>query len=192
MEPDKEFQAEVMNQVIIRLGEMEKQHAQVPDYTIQFDMIKEQLTEFVERYAKDNQELIAAIGKLNIAYPAGQISKVLSEVRLILIEVRNRLSVTVTHQLSPKTKLAVVLSVIKYLVTVIAIGLCAHFWTRNSELDAYEIKYRMLKQVIPKPVNWVDSIYMMNPSQAETTTKELEGNPNAVPVKSKHKKSKRK
>ncbi len=129
---------------------------------------------FLLTYNKENAELKAAIGQLNISYPAELIQNTLSEVKTILEAVRKSLPVKVKHEFDPKTEGWIIAGLILLIVTAISTGLCGHLWAENNRLQAVDIMYRLLKQVDKSATKWADSIYTSNPDEAEKAVIRME------------------
>jgi len=175
-------QDEIIDSLIKKVTDQEKREPKTTDYTLHFEALQKIFEMFLARYNKENAELKAAIGQLNISYPAEQIQNTLSEVKTILEAVRKSLPVKVKHEFDPKTKGWIIAGMILLIVTAISTGLCGHLWAENNRLQANDIKYRLLQQVATNSTKWADSIYTGNPDEAEKTVIRME---NAKTIKEK-------
>ena len=126
------------------------------------------------KYNKESEELKAVVGQLNISYLAGQIQNTLTESKGILEAIRKALPVRVKHQFNFKTKGWIIAGMILLIVTAISTGLCGHLLAENDRLQAVDIKYRLLQQVDTSSTKWADSIYTINPDEAEKTVIRME------------------
>ena len=160
-------QDEIIDSLIKKVTDQEKREPKTTDYTLHFEALQKIFEMFLARYNKENAELKAAIGQLNISYPAEQIQNTLSEVKTILEAVRKSLPVKVKHEFDPKTKGWIIAGMILLIVTAISTGLCGHLWIRNNRLQAVDVKYRLLQQVDTSSTRWADSVYTNNPDEAE-------------------------
>ncbi len=167
-------QDEIIDSLIKKITDQEKREPKTVDYTLHFEALQKIFEMFLLRYNKENAELKAAIGQLNISYPAEQIQNTLSEVKTILEAVRKSLPVKVKHEFDPKTKGWIIAGMILLIVTAISTGLCGHLWAENNRLQAVDIKYRLLRQVDTSSTKWADSIYTGNPDEAEKTVIRME------------------
>lgn len=167
-------QDEIIDSLIKKITDQEKREPKTVDYTLHFEALQKIFEVFLVRYNNENAELKAAIGQLNISYPAEQIQNTLSEVKTILEAVRKSLPVKVKHEFVPKTKGWIIAGMILLIVTAISTGLCGHLWAVSNRIQAVEIKYRLLQQVDTSSTKWADSIYTNNPDEVEKTVIRME------------------
>lgn len=167
-------QDEIIDSLIKKITDQEKREPKTVNYTLHFEALQKIFEMFLLRYNKENAELKAAIGQLNISYPAEQIQNTLSEVKTILEAVRKSLPVKVKHEVDPKTKGWIIAGMILLIVTAISTGLCGHLWLENNRLQANDIKFRMLRQCYPIQANWAEQYYFNNPNTVENETIRLE------------------
>lgn len=147
---------ELMDSIVKKVTEIDRREIKTTDYTPHFEALK------------------AAIGRLNISYPAEQIKNTIAESKGILEAIRKALPVKVKHQFDFKTKGWIIAGMILLIVTAISTGLCGHLWAENNRLQAIDIKYRLLQQVDTSSTKWADSIYTSNPDEAEKTVIRME------------------
>ncbi len=171
---DKNITEEIIDQLIIKVGELEKREFTVPDYTFQFEALKHSYENSMLRHAIEVEEFKAFLGQLKVNFPAEQIQNNLTDVKGILGTIQKALPLKHKHQFDFNTKGWIISGMILLIVTAICTGLSAHLWVENSNLKAVNIKYRMIRQVYPYATNWADSVYTKSPADAEAATTKLE------------------
>jgi len=165
---------EIVDSLIKKIDELEKQELKSPDYTVHFEALKKIFEVFLVRYNKENAELKIAISQINISYPTEQIKSVLAEVKPIVEVIRKSLPVKVKHEFNLNTKGFIIAGLILLIVTAISGGLCGYLLTENNSLQIIEIKYRLVRQVDSVTTKWADSVYASNPVETEKNVSKLE------------------
>lgn len=160
---------ELVDSIIKKLDVIEKKDLKPADYTIHFEALKQIFEVFLLRYNKESSGLMEAVGKLNIEYPAGQIQNNFAELKAILEAIKKELPIKVRHQLDTKTKAWVIFLII----AAISLSLNAYLWTENTQLQAVDIKYRLLNQLASTDTQLADSVYTADPDKAEKIVNEL-------------------
>jgi hypothetical protein len=165
---------ELMDSIVKKVTEIDKREIKITDYTPQFEALKQIFEVFLLKYNKESEALKAVVGQLNISYPAEQIKNTIAESKGILEAIRKALPLKVKHQFDFKTKGWIIAGMILLIVTAISTGLCGHLWAENNRLHVVGIKYRLLQQVDTSSTKWADSIYTINPDEAEKTVIRME------------------
>ncbi|QEM03143.1 hypothetical protein DIU31_006255 [Mucilaginibacter rubeus] len=171
---EKSIDDEIIDQLIKRVTEMEKKAEKIQDYTPHFEALKEIFKVFLVRYNKESAEQIAAIAKMNIAYPAEQIQKQQVETRSILEAIRKALPIKLKYSLDFKSKGVLIALAVIFIYLASATGLIIYLWKENTHLEAVEVKFRMIKQVAPEIGLWADTTYLNNPGLAEKMVTKFE------------------
>ncbi|MDP9080329.1 MAG: hypothetical protein M3O71_23125 [Bacteroidota bacterium] len=160
---------ELVDSIIKKLDAIEKMDLKPADYTAHFEALKQIFEVFLLRYNKESNGLMEAVSKLNIEYPAEQIQNNLAELKTILEAIKKELPIKVRHQLDTKTQGWVIL----LFVIVISLILNGYLWTENTRLQAVDIKYRLLNQLVPTDTQIADSVYTADPDKTEKMVSEL-------------------
>lgn len=171
---EKNITEEIIDQLIIKVCELEKREFTVPDYTPQFEALQHSYETGMLRHDKVVEEFKVSLGQLKVNYPAEQIQNNLTEVKGILATIQKSLPIRHKHQFDFNTKGWIISGMILLIMAAICTGLSAHLWVENSNLKVVNIKYRMIRQVYPYTTNWADSVYTKSPADAETATTKLE------------------
>jgi hypothetical protein len=180
---EKTVNDEIIDQLVKRVTEMEKKAEKIQDYTPHFEALKEIFKVFLVRYNKESAEQIAAIGKMNIAYPAEQIQKQQTEMRGILDAIKQALPIKVKNFLDFKSKGVLIALAAIFIYLTMSTGLNIYLWKENTHLEAIEVKYRMIKQVAPEIGLWADTTYLNNPGIAEKMVTKFESEEEAQKTK---------
>ncbi len=169
---EKSTNDEIIDQLVIKVNEIDKREIRFPDYTPYFEDLKKWLAEHLPDYNKPIDELKAAVNQHNLEYPATKIQVQLDEVKAIMARIPK--TVKHDHYFDPKSRGWIIAGVILLIVTAISTGLNAHLWLENSRLQANDIKFRMIRQSYPIQANWAEQHYYNNPDTAESETIRLE------------------
>lgn len=189
---EKNITEEIIDQLIIKVGELEKREFTAPDYTPQFEALQHSYETAMLRHDKKVEEFKVSLGKLKVNYPAAQIQNDLTDIAGILATIQKSLPIKHKHQFDFNTKGWIISGMILLIMAAICTGLSAHFWVENSNLKVVKIKYRMIRQVYPYAASWADKVYTQSPADAEAATTKLENGvvKEAKPTKS-HKRIRR-
>jgi hypothetical protein len=160
---------ELVDSIIKKMDAIEKKDLKPADYTVHFEALKQIFEVFLIRYNKENTGLMEAVRKLNVEYPAWQIQNNLAELKTILEAIKKELPIKVRHQLDTKAKAWVTFLII----AAISLSLNAYLWTKNTRLQAFDIKYRLLNQLAPVDTQIADSVYTADPDKAEKMVNEM-------------------
>jgi hypothetical protein len=171
---EKNITEEIVDQLIIKVGELEKREFTVPDYTHQFEALQHSYEAGMQRHDKEVEEFKASLGQLKVNYPAAQIQNNLTDVKGILATIQKSLPIKHKHQFDFNTKGWIISGMLLLIVAAISTGLSAHLWVENNNLKAINIKYRMIRQIYPYATDWADSVYTQSPAYAEAATIKLE------------------
>ncbi len=171
---EKSITEEIIDQLIIKVGELEKREFTVPDYTPQFEALQHSYETGMLKHDNEMEEFKVSLEQLKVNYPAEQIKNNLTDVKGILATIQKSLPIKHKHQFDFNTKGWIMSGMILLIVTAICTGLSAYLWVENSNLKAVNIKYRMIRQVYPYATNWADSVYTKSPADAEAATTKLE------------------
>lgn len=151
---EKSIAAEIQNDLIKKVEELEKKEIKFPDYTPQFEEVK------------------AAISQLNTQYPVEKFQSQLDEfgVKIDLIPK----AIPVKHILDVETKKVLKLFVILIMLVIVSVGITVHLLFRNHELQAGADKFHMIRQSAPAIALWADSTYLADPHEAIRKADSLE------------------
>jgi hypothetical protein len=151
---EKSIAAEIQNDLIKKVEELEKREIKFPDYTPQFEEVK------------------AAISQLNTQYPVEKIQSQLDEfgVKIDLIPK----SLPVKHILDVETRKVLKVFVILILLVIVSVGITVHLLFRNYDLQAGADKFHMIRQSSPGIALWADTTYLADPEQAIRKADSLE------------------
>jgi hypothetical protein len=171
---EKNITEEIIDQLIIKVGELEKREFTVPDYTPQFEALQHSYETSMLRHNNEVEEFKVSLEQLKVNYPAEQIQNNLTDVKGILAIIQKSLPIKHKHQFDFNTKGWIISGMILLIVSAICTGLSAHLWVENSTLKVVSTKYRMIRQVYPYATSWADSVYTKSPADAEAATTKLE------------------
>jgi hypothetical protein len=151
---EKSIAAEIQNDLIKKVEELEKREIKFPDYTPQFD------------------ELKSIISQQNTQYPAERFQGQLDEfgVKIDLIPK----AIPVTHQLDIETKKVLKVFVILVLLVIVSVGSTVYLLFRNHELQTGADKFHMIRQSSPSIALWADTTYLADPKEAIRKADSLE------------------
>ncbi len=147
---EKNITEEIIDQLIIKVSELEKREFTVPDYTPQFEALRQSYEGCMLRHDKEVEEFKAVLGQLKVNYPAEQIKNNLTDVKSILATIQKSIPIKHKHQFDFNTKGWIISGMILLMLAAICTGLSAHLWVENTTLKAVSTKYRMIRQVYPK------------------------------------------
>jgi hypothetical protein len=151
---EKSIAAEIQNNLIKKVEELEKREIKLPDYKPQFE------------------ELKSAINQLNTQYPAEKFQSQLDDfgVKIDLIPK----AIPVKHILDVKTKKVLKLFVILILIVIVSVGIAVHLVFCNYGLQASADKFHMIRQSHPAIALWADTTYLADPEAAIRKADSLE------------------
>lgn len=151
---EKSIAAEIQNDLIKKVEELEKREIKFPDYTPQFD------------------ELKSIINQQNTQYPAEEFQSQLNEfgVKIDLIPK----AIPVKHILDVETKKVLKLFAILVLLVIVSVGIAIHLLFRNRDLQAGADKFHMIRQSSPGIALWADTTYLADPKEAIKKADSLE------------------
>lgn len=170
----KNITEEIIDQLIIKVGELEKREFTAPDYTPLFEALQNSYEIGMLRHDKEVQEFKAVLGQLKVNYPADRIQNNLTDITGILATIQKSLPIKHMHQFDFKTKGWIISGMMLLIMAAICTGLSAHLWVDNTTLKAVNTKYRMIRQVYPYATSWADRVYTKSPADAEAATTKLE------------------
>jgi hypothetical protein len=171
---EKNITEEIIDQLIIKVSELEKREINIPDYTPQFEALQNSYETGMLRYDKEVQEFKAALGHLKVNYPAEQVQNNLTDIKGLLATIQKSIPIKHKHQFDFKTKGWIISGMTLLIVAAICTGLSTHLWVENTTFKAVSTKYRMIRQVYPYATSWADSVYTKSPADAEAATTKLE------------------
>lgn len=171
---EKSTNDEIIDQLVIKVSEIDKREIKFPDYAPYFEDLKKWVVDHLPDYTKPIDELKTAVIQHNLAYPATKIQDQLDEVKTIITSIPKTIPVKHNHYFDPKSKGWIITGVLLLIVTAISAGLNAHLWIENYRLQGNDIKFRMIRQTYPTQANWAEQYYFDNPDGAENETIRLE------------------
>jgi hypothetical protein len=155
-------QDEIIDSLIKKITDQEKREPKTADYTLHFEALQKIFEMFLLRYNKENAELKAAIGQLNISYPAEQIQNTLSEVKTILEAVRKSLPVKVKYEFDPKSKFLIKILLGLGISVAIMLATAISLWIENNRRTDETNKFLILRGFYPDVAGFIDSAYTNN------------------------------
>ncbi|MDX5438722.1 MAG: hypothetical protein LPK03_16095 [Pontibacter sp.] len=132
------------------------QFAEAPDYGAQFE------------------ELKALINRHDLSAQTLQIYAQIASFRDTITKLPKVLPVRHHHHFEDRSRVFVIGGIICLLTVAISVGLCLSLYRENSRLRDSDVKYRMIRQGYPDAGRRVDSIYHLNPEEAEGRVRQLE------------------
>jgi hypothetical protein len=151
---EKSIAAEIQNDLIKKVNELEKREIKFPDYTPQFE------------------ELKSAISRQSTQYPAEKFQSQLNDFGIKIDLIPKTLPVK--HQLDVETRKVLKVFVILILIVVASVGTAVHLLFRNHELQASADKFHMIRQNHPAIALWADTTYLADPEEAIRKADSLE------------------
>ena len=151
---EKSIAAEIQNDLIKKVDELEKREIKFPDYTPQFD------------------ELKSVINQQNTQYPSEKFQSQLDEfgIKIDLIPK----TIQVKHILDVETKRVLKVLVTLVILVIVSVGITVHLLFRNHGLQAGADKFHMIRQSSPGIALWADTTYLADPDQAIRKADSLE------------------
>jgi hypothetical protein len=151
---EKSIAAEIQNDLIKKVEELEKREIKFPDYTAQFE------------------ELKLVINQQSAQYPAEKFQSQLDEfgVKIDLIPK----AIPVKHILDVETKRVLKVLVILVILVIVSVGITVHLLFRNHGLQASADKFHMIRQSSPGIALWADTTYLADPDKAIRKADSLE------------------
>jgi len=171
---EKNINDEILDRIVIQLGDLDKRLSAFPDYTPQLENLSKSFDRFLQQDYGTHQEIKNSIEQPNADDSQKQVQTVLIETRAISESIKKMLPLKLVNTFDPKTKGWIISCTILLIVVALSTGLSGYLWKENSRLDDIDIKYRLAKQVGPTVTNWVDSIYLNNPEQAKRVLAKME------------------
>jgi hypothetical protein len=151
---EKSIAAEIQNDLIKKVEELEKREIKFPDYTPKFE------------------ELKLAIKGQNTQYQAEKFQSQLDDFRVKIDHIPKTISVK--HILDVETKKVLRVIVILILLVILSVGIAVHLLFRNHDLQASADKFHMIRQSYPSTALWADTTYLADPEEAIRKAENLE------------------
>ncbi|MEJ8802818.1 hypothetical protein [Pontibacter sp. H249] len=125
-------------------------------------------------YGAQFEELKALIQRHDLGVQALQIYAQIDSFRDTITKLPKVLPVRHHHHFEDRSRGFVIGSIVCLLAAAISVGLCLSLYRENSRLRENDIKNRMIRQTYPDAGHWVDSVYYLNPEEAERRVRQLE------------------
>ena len=125
-------------------------------------------------YAAKFEELRALIKRHDLGMQALQIYAQIASFRDTITKLPKVLPVRHHHHFEDRSQGFVIGGIVCLLAAAISVGLCLSLYRENSRLRENDIKYRMIREAYPDAGRWVDSVYYLNPEEAEGRVRQLE------------------
>jgi len=151
---EKSIAAEIQNNLIKKVEELEKREIKLPDYTPQFE------------------ELKSIMSQQSTQYPAEKFQSQLNEFRVKIDLIPKE--IPVMHKLDVETKKVLKVFVILVLLVIASVGIAVHLLFRNHGLQSSADKFHMIRQSSPGIALWADTTYLADPDQAIRKADSLE------------------
>lgn len=84
------------------------------------------------------------------------------------------------HHFSDKSKGTIIGVFLLLAAFAATLSVAFHLWQRNGELQASNVKYRMVRQYYPGAAAWAERTYMANPDSARVDVERLEAEQEAL------------
>jgi hypothetical protein len=151
---EKSIAAEIQNDLIKKVNELEKREIKFPDYTPKFE------------------ELKSAIKQQNTQYPAEKFQSQLDDfgIKIDLIPK----AIPVKYILDIETRRVLKVFVILILLVIVSVDIAVHLLFRNHGLQASADKFHMIRQRSPAIALWADTTYLADPDEAISKADSLE------------------
>lgn len=147
---------------------------EIKDYSGQLDELKELMTKNIE------QDKIAPIkeeiGKLVVATQnlAVIFQEIIKKQESLFRDFPNEMKIKLLHRFEDKTKGFIIGGVILLTLTAVLTGICFHLWSDNGKMRDNDVKFRMVRQMLPNIAYKADTLYHSDPKGMEKKTKQLE------------------
>jgi hypothetical protein len=171
---EKNINDEIIDQLIIKVGELEKREVNIPEYTAHFDTLQQTFEGFLQQYNKDSRALSVAIKQLRDIDPGPQVQNAIGNVKSLLEIIQKALPVKHRHHFDFNTKGWIMAGMLLLIAVAISTGLSGYLWKENNRLQAADIKYRLLRQVASAETKWADSVYTSDPDETKKMLVKLE------------------
>ena len=165
---------EIIEQLVIKVNELDKRKVDSLDYTPQFEALKILIQEQIPDYTKPLEELERLVIQHNLSYPSGEIQNQIIELKGIVAKIPKGIPVKHEHYFDPKSKGWVMAGVTLLIVVAITTGLSAHLYLENLHLEATDIMFRVAKQAYPEITREIEDRYAKDPEKMEAKLIELE------------------
>lgn len=170
--PDKSLLEEMVDDIIIRMDNMENQEIKITDYKQQFEslenLIRSSLTN--NNHHLSHNDLTKFFEQQKIV--SEQIQTQISEVKDVVTTMPK--SIPVKHSIDIKAKGITIVIASVFVILACLSGYCFHLYNKNERLEANDIKYRAIRRTAPKWTNWADTTYARNPEAMVNNTAKLE------------------
>ncbi|MCR8560480.1 hypothetical protein KXD93_22690 [Mucilaginibacter sp. BJC16-A38] len=171
---EKSIHEEIVDQLIIKVNELENQQIKQADYSPYFESLKQTLEGFLKQYNNDIQGLKNSTSNLNTINSNDQTKNILIETKGILKAIKLALPITLNYSFDLKTKRWIIAGMILLIITAISTGLSGYLWSANNRLEINDIKYRAIRQTAPEYTHWADTTYLRDPDAMINNTVKLE------------------
>jgi hypothetical protein len=171
---EKNINDEIIDQLIIKVGELEKREVNIPDYRSRFNTLQQDFEGFLQQYNNDSRALSGANKRIHDTNPAPQVQDAIGNLKNLLEAIQKALPVKHQHHFDFYTKGWIIAGMLLLIIVAISSGLSAYLWKENDRLQAADVKYRLLRQVTSFDTKWADSVYNSNPDETKKMLAKLE------------------
>lgn len=88
---EKNINDEIIDQLVIKVGELEKREVNIPYYTAHFNALQQAFEGFFQQYNKDSDTLKVAIKQMRDINPASQVQDTIGDVKSLLETIQKAL-----------------------------------------------------------------------------------------------------
>ncbi|WP_257670002.1 hypothetical protein [Parapedobacter tibetensis] len=140
-----------------RITELENRKVEVPDYGDQLAEIQSAL-----------QQIRAALPDHAVTHELGQ------RMERLAAKMPDTMKVTHQHDFSDRSRGTIIGVFLLLAAFAATLAVAFHLWQRNGELQANDVKYRMVRQYYPTAAAWAERAYTANPDSARMDVERLE------------------
>jgi len=165
---------EIIEQLVIKVNELDKRKVDFPDYAPQFEELKIWILQQMPDYPKSLHELERLMMQHNLSDACREIEMQIGDLKGIVAKIPKDIPVKHRHYFDPKSKGWVIAGVTLLIVVAITTGLSAHLYVENRRIEASDIKFRVARQAFPEIAREIEDRYAKDPEKMESKLIELE------------------
>ncbi|AMP97885.1 hypothetical protein AY601_0946 [Pedobacter cryoconitis] len=146
----------------------------VKDYSGQLDELKELIIKNAEQdktapIQEEISQQIIATQKLMLSSEAS-----IKKQEVLFKNFPKEMRVKLLHRFEDKTKGFMIGGLVLFALSAVSIGLCVYLWNDNGRMKDNDIKFRIVRQMVPNIAYKADTLYYRDPKGIEKKTKQLE------------------
>lgn len=147
---------------------------EIKDYSSQLNELKELITKNAEQDKSISlQEKISqqATATQNLT---AAVKQIIQRQEALFKDFPNELKVKLLHRFEDNNKGFIICGVILVAISALLTGICLHLWSDNGKMKDNDVKFRMVRQMVPNIAYRADTMYYSDPEAMEKKTKKLE------------------